>query len=52
MLRPELTTFTLFVTDTSFDEAKAQILYNILARSQIKNFTFYNSSPNVDYKAQ
>jgi hypothetical protein len=42
---------TLTVVDNNFDQAKARILFNLLAESQVRGFTFINNAGNFDYQS-
>lgn len=46
-----MTALTLVVADSNFDSQKAKIIYDILSKSNIKTFKFYNGAANMDYKA-
>jgi NADH/NAD ratio-sensing transcriptional regulator Rex len=44
---PTIRSVTLTVCDSAFDKNKAQYLYNMLSRSNVKGFNFTNiASPN------
>jgi len=43
---------TLTVVDNTFDGAKANILYKLLAESHIKGFTFINAAADFDYECR
>jgi len=47
-----MTSFTLVVNDSLFNDQKANIIHDCLLRSNIKDFTFYNIAPNIDYKGK
>ena len=44
----KISNVTLQVTDNTFDQEKAQILFNILQSSRVKGFTFVNLAENYD----
>ena len=46
---PNLRNITVTVVDNNFDEAKARILYNSLAESRTRGFTFINGAGNYDF---
>lgn len=48
--RQEMKIFTLIVTDSTFDEEKAKVLYEIVSQSGLRMFTFINCAPNVDFQ--
>lgn len=39
----------MFIADSAFDSQKAQVLINILSRSNIKEFNFRNCAGCLDY---
>lgn len=40
----------LYITDNTFDRAKAQILYNFVSASKITGFTLINNAGPYDFK--
>lgn len=44
-----LKNITISVVDNNFDEGKARILYNLLAESRVRGFTFINGAGNYDF---
>ena len=46
---PNINNITLSVTDNTFNEEKAMIIYNLIAESRIKGFTFVNYAGMYDY---
>jgi hypothetical protein len=46
---PNILNLTLDVFDNTFDGQKANILYNGLAQSRLKGFTFINKSGAYDF---
>jgi len=46
---PNLNNVTLTIIDNTFNAEKAMILYNLLAESRIKGFTFINGAGNYDF---
>lgn len=46
---PNIKNLTLTVIDNNFDQQKAQILYNHIAESRIRGFTFVNAAGNYNF---
>ena len=46
---PNLRNITISVIDNNFDDVKARILYNLLAESRVRGFTFINAAATYDY---
>jgi hypothetical protein len=46
---PNLKNITITVVDNNFDKAKAQMLYNHIAESRLRGFTFINNAGAYDF---
>ncbi len=46
---PNLKNITINVIDNNFDEGKARILYNMLAESRVRGFTFVNGAGHYNF---